>query len=115
MATLYDLAEGAGAEHVEDNVLVAGIRAESAVDVQDVVAILVVVAIIFARFARLGQNATWVLLDIMMEFWIARGIDLPQTDRQRLDRLVHNRTHVDFSALLFFFFAYFCVTYVELI
>ena len=58
--TLYHLGKGSLAENIQNKVLVALIDAEDVIDVEDVVAVLVVETIVFDSFARFGQTPSWI-------------------------------------------------------
>ena len=87
---LYHLAEGTLAKDVEDQiaVLVAGLLgAQDVVDVENVIAILVVVAIVLDSLARLGQHSARIARGLVFETRVADAVGRGEVDGERLERL----------------------------
>jgi len=59
----------------EISVLVAGfLRTKDIIDIEDIVTVLVVIAIILNTFAWLGKNSSWVSRCFVLEIWIAYSV-----------------------------------------
>jgi len=87
---LDHLTEGALSKHIEDQVtiLVARfLRPQNVVDIEDVVAVLIVVAVVLDTFARLGEDAAWIARGLVVESAIAELVRCGQMGRQRLQGL----------------------------
>ena len=75
--TLDHLAKGTLTEDVEDEVavLVVGLlAAQNVVDVEDVITILVVVAIVLDALGRLGEDTSGIARAFVLEVWIADAV-----------------------------------------
>ena len=64
--------------------------AEDIVDIQDVVAILVIEAVILEAFARFRKDPPWVPRRLIFEGRIANTVCRWQVSRQRLERLCNS-------------------------
>ncbi len=87
---LDHLAEGALAENVQDQiaVLVAGFfGAENVVDIENVIAVLVVVAIVLEALARLGQHTARIARGLVFETRVADAVGGGEVDGERLEGL----------------------------
>jgi len=58
--TFYYLGKGSLAENIQNKVLVALVDAEDVVDVENVVTVFVVEAVVFDSFARFGETPPWI-------------------------------------------------------
>ncbi len=63
------------------------LRAKNVVDVKDIVAILIIVAIVLHSLARLGQDTTGVARRLVLEAWVANSVGSGEVDGEGLEGL----------------------------
>lgn len=61
--------------------------AENVIDIQNVVAVFVVVAVVLDSLARFRENTSWVLGRLIFERRVANAVRCRQVGRKRLERL----------------------------
>ena len=54
--------------------LVPFLRSQPIIDIKDIIVVLVVEAIVMHRFARLGENASWVMRRFIAELGVADSV-----------------------------------------
>jgi hypothetical protein len=79
---LYDLAERALAENVQNQVLVAVLCTEPVVNVENVVIVLVVISVVVGGLARLCEYAAGVVGRLVSELGVADVVRIEQVSRQ---------------------------------
>jgi hypothetical protein len=85
--TFYDLPEGTLTKNVEDKVTVLMTRlfgTKNVVDIKNVVTILIIIAVIFYAFARLGKDSAWIPSRLVLECWVAYPVCRREMGRQSL-------------------------------
>lgn len=78
---LYDLPKRALTENVKDEILVTILCTEPVVDIENVVIVLVVVALVMYGFARLCEDATGVVSRLVAELGIANVVRIEEICR----------------------------------
>ena len=73
--------------------LVAFVRAKPVVDVEDIVVIFVVVAVVVRGFARLCQHAAGVERRFVLELWVAYAIRVHDVRCELAKRLRNDQCH----------------------
>ena len=83
--TLDNLTEGALTQDVEDEILVAFLGAEPVVDVENVIALFVVPALVLHGLARLGEHTSRVEAELVEKGRIDEVVGVMQVRRQRFE------------------------------
>ena len=73
--------------------LVAFVRPKPVVDVEDIVVIFVVIAVVVCGFARLCQHAAGVERRFVLELWVAYALRVHDVRRELAKRLRNNQCH----------------------
>jgi hypothetical protein len=68
------------------HILVAFVSAQPIVDVQNIVIVVVIVALVVSRLARFCENAPWIVCGFVSKLWIADAICIENICCEVLER-----------------------------